>query len=133
MSKKLTPIQIRAAEMLAHGEKQHGIAFILSVSDNTVSRWKKQKAFNALIEKTLADKRAVVLSKINGLAEAAALALYEELKSDQNSKRVEVAFRLMDILGVERILGPALPASKPELLTLENEARPPLTLSLEKP
>ena len=103
MSTELKENQEMAAEMMARGEKQSSIAYILGLCPETVSRWKHSPEFMGEIERIKCEKRQRTRDNVKHLAEAAFHAIWSELHG--GPKKFQAALHVLKMLGIENVKG----------------------------
>ena len=79
MSKNLNENQLLAVQLVAQGRSGKEIAQELSVTEETISRWKKQPAFIALVNELLGQLRDTTQQKMRNLVLLALEILEKEL------------------------------------------------------
>ncbi len=107
MQRKLKPRQVRAARMLAFGEKGTYITALLKMRPETLWRWKQYPEFIAVIEKVKREELEAVHYKLENLAQAAVNAVWAELYHyGSDMRRLHAALGVIKMLGIERTLSP---------------------------
>ena len=96
MSKNLNENQLLAVHLVAQGRSGKEIAQELSVTEETVSRWKKQPAFIALVNDLLGQLRDTTQQKMRNLVLLALEILEKELFNEGNKNRVNIALKVLN-------------------------------------
>ena len=96
MSKNLNENQLLAVQLVAQGRSGKEIAKELSVAEETVSRWKKQPAFIALVNDLLGQLRDTTQQKMRNLVLLALEILEKELFNEDNKNRVNIALKVLN-------------------------------------
>jgi transcriptional regulator len=96
MSKNLNENQLLAVQLVAQGRSGKEIAQELSVTEETVSRWKKQPAFIALVNDLLGQLRDTTQQKMRNLVLLALEILEKELFNESNKNRVNIALKVLN-------------------------------------
>ncbi|MDX2074110.1 MAG: phBC6A51 family helix-turn-helix protein [Alphaproteobacteria bacterium] len=118
MPSSLKSKQLRAVHLLVEGRTQKEIAAILHLRRETLSRWKKQPAFQEAYELALQTMRDDLSQRLQNLAYDAISLISRGLRvSDVEPRRAALAMELLKIMGCQQVLG-----SKPLLPTAESEA-----------
>ena len=95
MSKNLNENQILAVHLVVQGKSGKDIAKELSITEETVSRWKKQSAFIALVNELLGQLRDITQQKMRNLVLLALEILEKELSNEGNKDRVNIALKVL--------------------------------------
>ena len=96
MSKNLNENQLLAVQLVAQGKSGKEIAKALSVTEETISRWKKQPAFIALVNEILGQLRDTTQQKMRNLVLLALEILEKELFNENNKNRVNIALKVLN-------------------------------------
>ena len=96
MSKNLNENQLLAVQLVAQGRSGKEIAQELSVTEETISRWKKQPAFIALVNDILGQLRDTTQQKMRNLVLFALEILEKELFNEGNKNRVNIALKILN-------------------------------------
>ena len=96
MSIKLNENQLLAVQLVAQGRSGKEIAQELSVTEETISRWKKQPAFIALVNELLGQLRDTTQQKMRNLVLLALEILEKELFNEDNKNRVNIALKVLN-------------------------------------
>ena len=96
MSKNLNENQLLAVQLVAQGRSGKEIAKELSVAEETISRWKKQPAFIALVNDLLSQLRDTTQQKIRNLVLLSLEILEKELFNEYNKNRVNIALKVLN-------------------------------------
>ena len=96
MSIKLNENQLLAVQLVAQGRSGKEIAQELSVTEETISRWKKQPAFIALVNELLGQLRDTTQQKMRNLVLLALEILEKELFNESNKNRVNIALKVLN-------------------------------------
>lgn len=95
MSKNLNENQVLAVHLVVQGKSGKDIAKELSITEETVSRWKKQSAFIALVNELLGQLRDITQQKMRNLVLLALEILEKELSNEGNKDRVNIALKVL--------------------------------------
>lgn len=101
MSTNLNETQLLAAALLAIGTKAVAVAAELSVTEETVCRWRQLPAFRASVNQMQVENMQSISSRLRNMG-ALALETVEEILSDKNAPprdRLAAAFKILDYLG----------------------------------
>jgi len=96
MSKNLNENQFLAVQLVAQGKSGKEIAKELSVTEETISRWKKQPAFIALVNDLLGQLRDTMQQKMRSLVLLSLEILEKELLNEGNKNRVNIALKVLN-------------------------------------
>ena len=96
MSKNLNENQLLAVQLVAQGRSGKEIAQELSVTEETISRWKKRPAFIALVNELLGQLRDTTQQKMRNLVFTALEILEKELFNEGNKNRVNIALKILN-------------------------------------
>ena len=96
MSKNLNENQLLAVQLVAQGRSGKEIAQELSVTEETISRWKKQPAFIALVNDLLGQLRDTTQQKMRNLVLLALEILEKELSNEGNKNSVNIALKVLN-------------------------------------
>ncbi len=96
MSKNLNENQLLAVQLVAQGKSGKEIAKELSVTEETISRWKKQPAFIALVNDLLGQLRDTTQQKMRNLVLLALEILEKELFNEDTKNRVNIALKVLN-------------------------------------
>ena len=96
MSKNLNENQLLAVQLVVQGRSGKEIAKELSVTEETISRWKKQPAFIALVNELLEQLRDTTQQKMRNLVLTALEILEKELCNESNKNRVNIALKVLN-------------------------------------
>ena len=96
MSKNLNENQLLAVQLVAQGRSGKEIAQELSVTEETISRWKKQPAFIALVNDLLGQLRDATQQKMRNLVLLSLEILEKELFNEGNKNRVNIALKILN-------------------------------------
>lgn len=96
MSKNLNQNQLLAVQLVAQGRSGKEIAQELSVTEETISRWKKQPAFIALVNDLLGQLRDTTQQKMRNIVLLALEILEKELFNKGNKNRVNIALKVLN-------------------------------------
>src|SRR6056300_114319 len=96
MSKNLNENQLIAVQLVAQGRSGKEIAQELSVTEETISRWKKQPAFIAMVNDLLGQLRDTSQQKMRNLVLLALEILEKELFNEDNKNRVNIALKVLN-------------------------------------
>ena len=96
MPKNLNENQLLAVQLVAQGRSGKEIAQELSVTEETISRWKKQPAFIALVNDLLGQLRDTTQQKMRNLVLLALEILEKELFNEGNKNRVNIALKVLN-------------------------------------
>ena len=95
MSKNLNENQVLAVHLVVQGKSGKDIAKELSITEETVSRWKKQSVFIALVNELLGQLRDITQQKMRNLVLLALEILEKELSNEGNKDRVNIALKVL--------------------------------------
>jgi hypothetical protein len=100
--KELSPQQQQAALLMAEGKTGRQVAEALAVAEETVSRWKQQTEFEALINTCLAEAREATRYRLRTLAGKAINVIDGVLDDDkaEDKDRLSAAFQLLKLIEV---------------------------------
>src|SRR6056300_684017 len=96
MSKNLNENQLLAVQLVAQGRSGKEIAQELSVTEETVSRWKKQPAFIAQVNDLLDQLRDTTQQKMRNLVLISLEIIEKELFIEGNKNRVNIALKILN-------------------------------------
>ena len=96
MSKNLNENQILAVQLVAQGKSGKEIAKKLSVTEETISRWKKQPTFIAMVNDLLGQLRDTTQQKMRNLVLLALEIIEKELLNEGNMNRVNIALKVLN-------------------------------------
>ena len=96
MPKNLNENQLLAVQLVAQGRSGKEIAQELSVTEETISRWKKQPAFIALVNDLLGQLRDTTQQKMRNLVLFALEIIEKELFNENNKNRVNIALKVLN-------------------------------------
>ena len=96
MSKNLNENQLLAVQLVVQGRSGREIAKQLGVTEETVSRWKKQPAFIAMVNDLLGQLRDTTQQKMRNLVLLALEILEKELSNKDNKNRVNIALKVIN-------------------------------------
>ena len=96
MPKNLNENQLLAVQLVAQGRSGKEIAKELSVAEETISRWKKQPAFIALVNDLLGQLRDTTQQKMRNLVLFALEIIEKELFNENNKNRVNIALKVLN-------------------------------------
>ncbi len=96
MSKNLNESQLLAVQLVAQGRSGREIAKQLGVTEETVSRWKKQPAFIAMVNDLLGQLRDTTQQKMRNLVLLALEILEKELSNKDNKNSVNIALKVIN-------------------------------------
>ena len=95
MSKNLNENQLITVQLVAQGRSGKEIARELSVTEETVSRWKKQPEFIALVNDLLGQLRDTTQQKMRNLVLLALDILEKELFNEDNKNSLNIALKIL--------------------------------------
>jgi transposase len=95
MSNNLNNNQILAAHLVAQGKTGREISKKLSVTEETISRWKKQSSFIAYVNGLLIELRDITQQKIRNIIFQAIDILEEELMKKDSANKLNIALKIM--------------------------------------
>ena len=96
MSKNLNENQLLAVQLVVQGRSGREIAKQLGVTEETVSRWKKQPVFIAMVNDLLGQLRDTTQQKMRNLVLLALEILEKELSNKDNKSRVNIALKVIN-------------------------------------
>ena len=95
MSKNLNENQLIAVQLVAQDRSGKEIARELSVTEETVSRWKKQPEFIALVNDLLGQLRDTTQQKMRNLVLLALDILEKELFNEDNKNSLNITLKIL--------------------------------------
>jgi hypothetical protein len=115
MSHKLTSKQIKAIYLLAGGATTIQVGKRLKLRRETLSRWKQIPEFTKEFERVMDEVRGDMQHRLTHLVEESISAVTHGINNNYcEPKRLQTAFSVLKLLGIERIIPPNTPANKPE-------------------
>jgi len=96
MSKNLNENQLLAVQLVVQGRSGREIAKQLSLTEEIVSRWKKQPVFIAMVNDLLGQLRDTTQQKMRNLVLLALEILEKELSNKDNKSRVNIALKVIN-------------------------------------
>jgi len=105
-TKKLTPKQIRAAEMIAAGGQIRAIASSLGVAESTIYRWKEKiPEFNARIDLVVDETCATAIRVLSGSIVGICRDMIKIARDPEvpDKVRASTGLKLMEMMGIKRL------------------------------
>lgn len=109
MSTKLNETQHQAIVMLASGKPASAVAAALDVRKETISRWKQLPEFQAEVNALIEDVRESTRNRLASMVEKALVVIEGDLDTADNPHRVRTAFKVLQMLGADRLALPEEP------------------------
>ena len=116
MSKNLNENQLLAVQLVAQGRSGREIAKQLSVTEETISRWKKQPIFIASVNEILGQLREGIQQKMRNLIFRALEILETELSDDENKNKSNIALKLLQNYKFVQLFDQKIGSDNPEII-----------------
>ena len=116
MSKNLNENQLLAVQLVAQGRSGREIAKQLSVTEETISRWKKQPIFIASINEILGQLREGIQQKMRNLIFQALEILETELSDKENKNKANIALKLLQNYKFVQLFDQKIGSDNPEII-----------------
>lgn len=116
MSKKLNENQFLAVQLVAQGRSGKEIAQELSVTEETVSRWKKQPAFIALVNELLGQLRDTTQQKLRNIIFLALDVLEKELLNEMSKNKVNIAIKIINNYKFSTLIDQKIGSENPDTI-----------------
>ncbi len=116
MSKNLNENQLLAVQLVAQGRSGREIAKQLSVTEETISRWKKQPFFIASVNEILGQLREGIQQKMRNLIFQALEILETELSDKENKNKANIALKLLQNYKFVQLFDQKIGSDNPEII-----------------
>ena len=116
MSKNLNENQLLAVQLVAQGRSGREIAKQLSVTEETISRWKKQPIFIASVNEILGQLREGIHQKMRNLIFQALEILETELSDKENKNKANIALKLLQNYKFVQLFDQKIGSDNPEII-----------------
>ena len=116
MSKNLNENQLLAVHLVAQGRSGREIAKQLSVTEETISRWKKQPIFIASVNEILGQLREGIQQKMRNLIFQALEILETELSDKENKNKANIALKLLQNYKFVQLFDQKIGSDNPEII-----------------
>lgn len=116
MSKNLNENQLLAVQLVAQGRSGREIAKQLSVTEETISRWKKQPIFIASVNEILGQLREGIQQKMRNLIFQALEILETELSDKENKNKANIALKLLQNYKFVQLFDQKIGSDNPEII-----------------
>ena len=116
MSKNLNENQLLAVQLVAQGRSGREIAKQLSVTEETISRWKKQPIFIASVNEILGQLREGIQQKMRNLVFQALEILETELSDKENKNKANIALKLLQNYKFVQLFDQKIGSDNPEII-----------------
>ena len=116
MSKNLNENQLLAVQLVAQGRSGREIAKQLSVTEETISRWKKQPIFIASVNEILGQLREGIQQKMRNLVFQALEILETELSDKENKNKANIALKLLQNYKFVQLFDQKIGSDNPEIV-----------------
>ena len=116
MSKNLNENQLLAVQLVAQGKSGREIAKQLSVTEETISRWKKQPIFIASVNEILGQLREGIQQKMRNLVFQALEILETELSDKENKNKANIALKLLQNYKFVQLFDHKIGSDNPEII-----------------
>ena len=116
MSKNLNENQLLAVQLVAQGRSGREIAKQLSVTEETISRWKKQPIFIASVNEILGQLSEGIQQKMRNLVFQALEILETELSDKENKNKANIALKLLQNYKFVQLFDQKIGSNNPEII-----------------
>ena len=116
MSKNLNENQLLAVQLVVQGKSGREIAKQLSVTEETISRWKKQPIFIASVNEILGQLREGIQQKMRNLIFQALEILETELSDKENKNKANIALKLLQNYKFVQLFDQKIGSDNPEII-----------------
>ena len=116
MSKNLNENQLLAVQLVAQGKSGREIAKQLSVTEETISRWKKQPIFIASVNEILGQLSDGIQQKMRNLIFQALEILETELSDKENKNKANIALKLLQNYKFVQLFDQKIGSDNPEII-----------------
>ena len=116
MSKNLNENQLLAVQLVAQGRSGREIAKQLSVTEETISRWKKQPIFIASVNEILGQLSEGIQQKMRNLVFQALEILETELSDKGNKNKANIALKLLQNYKFVQLFDQKIGSDNPEII-----------------
>ena len=116
MSKNLNENQLLAVQLVAQGRSGREIAKQLSVTEETISRWKKQPIFIASVNEILGQLSEGIQQKMRNLVFHALEILETEFSDKENKNKANIALKLLQNYKFVQLFDQKIGSDNPEIV-----------------
>ena len=116
MSKNLNENQLLAVQLVAQGKSGREIAKQLSVTEETISRWKKQPIFIASVNEILGQLSEGIQQKMRNLVFQALEILETEFSDKENKNKANIALKLLQNYKFVQLFDQKIGSDNPEII-----------------
>ena len=116
MSKNLNENQLLAVQLVAQGRSGREIAKQLSVTEETISRWKKQPIFIASVNEILGQLSEGIQQKMRNLVFQALEILETEFSDKENKNKANIALKLLQNYKFVQLFDQRIGSDNPEII-----------------
>ena len=116
MSKNLNENQLLAVQLVAQGRSGREIAKQLSVTEETISRWKKQPIFIASVNEILGQLSEGIQQKMRNLVFQALEILETEFSDKENKNKANIALKLLQNYKFVQLFDQKIGSDNPEII-----------------
>ena len=116
MSKNLNENQLLAVQLVAQGRSGREIAKQLSVTEDTISRWKKQPIFIASVNEILGQLSEGIQQKMRNLVFQALEILETEFSDKENKNKANIALKLLQNYKFVQLFDQKIGSDNPEII-----------------
>ena len=116
MSKNLNENQLLAVQLVAQGRSGREIAKQISVTEETISRWKKQPIFIASVNEILGQLREGIQQKMRNLVFQALEILETEFSDKENKNKANIALKLLQNYKFVQLFDQKIGSDNPEII-----------------
>ena len=116
MSKNLNENQLLAVQLVAQGRSGKEIAKQLSVTEETISRWKKQPIFIASVNEILGQLSEGIQQKMRNLVFQALEILETEFSDKENKNKANIALKLLQNYKFVQLFDQKIGSDNPEII-----------------
>ena len=116
MSKNLNENQLLAVQLVVQGRSGREIAKQLSVTEETISRWKKQPIFIASVNEILGQLSEGIQQKMRNLVFQALEILETELSDKGNKNKANIALKLLQNYKFVQLFDQKIGSDNPEII-----------------
>jgi len=99
---KLTTQHHRAIELMALGENGRSVAQTLGLSEETVSRWKSDFDFSAVLNSVLQENKEVIQARLSSLSNIALQTIESVMNNDATpaKERLMASFKILELSNI---------------------------------
>ena len=116
MSKNLNENQLLAVQLVVQGRSGREIAKQLSVTEETISRWKKQPIFIASVNEILGQLSEGIQQKMRNLVFQALEILETEFSDKENKNKANIALKLLQNYKFVQLFDQKIGSDNPEII-----------------